>query len=226
MARSVLLPCRMDSRDGYIVNKSSFFTFRGRRARVAWLMSVAALFSAAAVGAPRLDAEPPVNLRAALAQATGVPSDAAPAAVDGCSGCCSSHGGVSGSCSGNGHVFCNDGSVSPSCLCSSCGVYTPPPPPTCSGGQIWNGSACVCPSGEVYLNGLCTIPMQTCSGGQILSGGFCVCPQGQALVNGQCRATTGFTIGPGISGSWYEPDQSGHGFMLEVLSSPAGSMPV
>jgi hypothetical protein len=67
-------------------------------------------------------------------------------------------------------------------------------------------------------------PTQTCTGGQILSGGFCVCPPGQALSNGQCRATNGFVIVPGISGSWYEPDQSGHGFMIEVLSSPAGSL--
>lgn len=33
-------------------------------------------------------------------------------------GCCSSHGGVSGSCR-NGYQVCNDGTTSPSCTCSS-----------------------------------------------------------------------------------------------------------
>jgi hypothetical protein len=27
-----------------------------------------------------------------------------------------------------------------------------------------------------------------------------------------------FTIGPGITGAWYDPDQSGHGLLIEVLS--------
>ena len=39
----------------------------------------------------------------------------------GCPGCCSSHGGITQSCS-SGKVVCADGTVSPSCTCSSCGV--------------------------------------------------------------------------------------------------------
>ena len=38
-------------------------------------------------------------------------------------GCCSWHGGVSGSCR-NGKQVCNDGTLSPSCTCSG-GTYTP-----------------------------------------------------------------------------------------------------
>jgi len=32
-------------------------------------------------------------------------------------GCCSHHGGVSGSCCANNHALCNDGACSPSCKC-------------------------------------------------------------------------------------------------------------
>jgi hypothetical protein len=31
------------------------------------------------------------------------------------------------------------------------------------------------------------------------------------------RASPGFAIGPGITGCWYDPDQSGHGLFVEVL---------
>ena len=51
--------------------------------------------------------------------------------LKGCPGCCSSHGGISSSCGSTGRILCNDGTTSPTCLCSSCGVSTPPPP-TCS----------------------------------------------------------------------------------------------
>jgi hypothetical protein len=50
-------------------------------------------------------------------------------AAAGCPGCCSSHGGISNVCSSSGRIYCNDGTVSPSCLWSSCGVSSPPPPP-------------------------------------------------------------------------------------------------
>lgn len=52
-------------------------------------------------------------------------------AFAGCPGCCSSHGGVSNSCSGSGRVYCNDGTISPSCTCSACGVSSGSSP-TCS----------------------------------------------------------------------------------------------
>jgi hypothetical protein len=39
-----------------------------------------------------------------------------------CSGCCSSHGGITNACGTGGRVLCNDGTTSPTCLCSSCGV--------------------------------------------------------------------------------------------------------
>lgn len=48
-----------------------------------------------------------------------------------CPGCCSSHGGTSNSCSGSGRITCNDGTVSPTCSCASCGVASGTSPPTC-----------------------------------------------------------------------------------------------
>ena len=56
----------------------------------------------------------------------------APAALAACPGCCSGHGGIANACFTNGRVFCADGTVSPSCLCSSCGVSANPAAPTCS----------------------------------------------------------------------------------------------
>jgi hypothetical protein len=46
-----------------------------------------------------------------------------------CPGCCSSQGGISNSCAADGRIYCADGTISPTCLCSTCGVSTPPPPP-------------------------------------------------------------------------------------------------
>lgn len=53
-----------------------------------------------------------------------------------CPGCCSSHGGITNSCASNGNVRCADGTVSPSCACSSCGVSNTPSPPPPTLGQI------------------------------------------------------------------------------------------
>lgn len=44
-----------------------------------------------------------------------------------CPGCCSSHGGISNSCGTGGRVLCKDGTTSPSCSCSSCGVASSTP---------------------------------------------------------------------------------------------------
>jgi hypothetical protein len=46
-----------------------------------------------------------------------------------CPGCCSSHGGISNSCGTGGRIRCNDGTTSPTCSCSSCGVPSSPVPP-------------------------------------------------------------------------------------------------
>lgn len=154
--------------------------------------------------------------RALAAAVDNGTTDIDPSQIDSCSGCCSSHGGITSGCAGNGHVICQDGTVSPSCLCSSCGT-SPPPPPTCDGGSYWNGFACVCPSGEEFVNGVCTTPTHTCSGGMIWNGSACACPRGQEFILGQCQVVQTFTIGGGISGSWYDPAQSGHGFLIEVI---------
>jgi len=157
------------------------------------------------------------ELHQALAAAVGGETLETPDEIESCSGCCSSHGGITSSCAGNGHVICRDGTTSPSCLCSSCGT-SPPPPPTCSGGSYWNGFACVCPAGEIFISGVCSVPAQTCSGGMIWNGSACECPAGQEFVFGQCMVPDqGFTIGGGMSGSWYDPAQAGHGFLIEVI---------
>lgn len=202
-----------------------------------------------------------------------------------CPGCCSGHGGISSSCSSSGRIVCRDGTVSPSCSCSSCGVTqtptctggrywngtacvcpsgqsfingqcraTPPTctggqvwngtacacpagqtlvngqcqttPPTCTGGQSWNGTACACPAGQTLINGQCLTTTPTCSGGQSWNGTACACPTGQVLTNGQCSATTAFVIGTGISGNWFNPSESGHGFQFEVLGTPPSLMTV
>ena len=77
-----------------------------------------------------------------------------------CPGCCSGHGGISSSCSINGRVYCADGTVSPSCLCSSCGVPSTPPTPSCSGGRTFVGNMCVCPGGSQWaaIEGVCHTP--------------------------------------------------------------------
>lgn len=56
----------------------------------------------------------------------------ASAATAACPGCCSSHGGISSSCAANGKILCKDGTTSPSCTCSSCGVSGGPTSPSCS----------------------------------------------------------------------------------------------
>ena len=87
-----------------------------------------------------------------------------------CPGCCSSHGGVSPSCATNGRIYCLDGTISPSCLCSTCGVAPPPPapaptptpsPPACSGGRVLVSSTCVCPGGTIWasVDQVCHTPL-------------------------------------------------------------------
>lgn len=76
---------------------------------------------------------------------------------------------------------------------------------SCTGGQYWNGSACTCLSGLEFVGGVCTV-VRTCPSGHVWNGYSCV------------PGSSAFSIGPGISGSWYDPSQSGHGFFLEVIN--------
>lgn len=193
--------------------------------------------------------ESTVDLPQALAAAMSREDPAAgdtPSQIESCPGCCSSHGGITQSCASNGHVRCTDGTTSPSCSCSSCGVAVTPtctggqywngamcvcpsgqslvggvcttPVHTCSGGQSWNGAMCVCPAGQSLVGGVCTTPVHTCSGGQTWNGSACACPRGEDFVAGQCTApAASFSIGPGISGTWVA-DGSEAGFGIEVLS--------
>lgn len=63
----------------------------------------------------------------------------------GCPGCCSGHKGISSSCAANGKVICNDGTTSPSCGCSQCGVT--PPHPICTAKKETKNISC--PNGEI-----------------------------------------------------------------------------
>jgi hypothetical protein len=182
--------------------------------------------------------EAPVDLRHALAALSSEGGVDTPMQIESCPGCCSSHGGVTQSCAGNGHIYCSDGTVSPSCLCSSCGVSVTPnctggqywngssctcpsgqslvggvcttTVHTCTGGQLWNGSMCTCPSGQSLVGGVCTTPVRTCPGGRIWNGTTCECPAGQVVIGGQCTtaSTTTFAIVPGITGTWVDAGMS------------------
>lgn len=80
-----------------------------------------------------------------------------------CPGCCSSHGGISNSCASDGRVFCADGTVSASCMCSTCGVSPPiiPPAITCTGGRVLVSNTCVCPAGTMWasVDAVCHTPL-------------------------------------------------------------------
>ncbi len=90
------------------------------------------------------------------------------AAIGQCPGCCSSHGGISASCSATGMVICRDGVASPTCTCASCGVaVTPPTPiPSCTGGRVISGGICVCPAAQTWasIDQVChaTAPASAC----------------------------------------------------------------
>lgn len=50
--------------------------------------------------------------------------------------------------------------------------------PTCSGGQVWSGTACICPAGT-WNGSVCEISLSpTCPGGQVWSGTACTCTTG------------------------------------------------
>lgn len=91
---------------------------------------------------------------------------------------------------------------------------------------MWNGSACACPTGQTLGNGRCRTSKPTCTGGQTWNGSACACPTGQVLTNGECTSNPGFVIGPGVSGNWFNPSESGHGFQFEILGNPPFTMTV
>lgn len=62
-------------------------------------------------------------------------------ALAACPGCCSGHGGVSSSCGSSGKVICMDGTTSPSCTCSKCGVATTTTP-SCTPTTSYRDLAC------------------------------------------------------------------------------------
>lgn len=57
--------------------------------------------------------------------------------------------------------------------------------PECTGGKVWNGTACVCPEGQVEQDGACVTP--SCTGGRIWNGTECVCPEGKTWDGSQCK---------------------------------------
>lgn len=79
---------------------------------------------------------------------------------------------------------CPDGKYDP-----GTGVCTPVP--TCSGGQVWGGTSCQCPSGQTLVNGTCQVP---CTAGQTLLAGYFDMgespigwPQQMSICSGTCQ---------------------------------------
>src|SRR5689334_6521114 len=64
-----------------------------------------------------------------------------------------------------------------------------PKPPTCPGSQVWDGSACVCPSGTQCGPDCCPAGAQCCNSaccyGTCYGEELC-CPTGQLVCNGTC----------------------------------------
>ncbi len=157
----------------------------------------------------------------------------APKAMAACPGCCSSHGGISSSCGTGGRILCKDGTTSPSCTCSSCGVSSGPSAPACTlsafpasitAGSSSTLTASCSPTATSYtwLNGVIgsgsssglVFPAVTttytvkgtnsggtgntasatvtvtplCTGGAVWNGTACACPAGQVLNAGLCVA--------------------------------------
>lgn len=59
-------------------------------------------------------------------------------------------------------------------------------PPVCTGGRVWNGTACVCPAGTTWDGANCIVPPPVCTGGQFWNGVACVCPAGQTWDGSSC----------------------------------------
>ena len=53
---------------------------------------------------------------------------------------------------------------------------------TCTGGQVWNGTACACPAGQNWNGSSCV----TCTGGRTWNGTACACPAGQNWNGSSC----------------------------------------
>ncbi len=99
---------------------------------------VASCFLLLALSASDAHAQLPIKIPPSSSLLAAVTSGHAglPSIPAACPGCCSSHGGISNSCGTGGRIRCNDGTTSPTCLCSSCGVAsTPSPTPTPSQSQ-------------------------------------------------------------------------------------------
>ena len=71
--------------------------------------------------------------------------------------------------------------------------------PECTGGKVWNGTACVCPEGQVEQDGTCVTP--SCTGGRIWNGTECVCPEGKIWNGVTCRGLIPINPGTGCTGT-------------------------
>lgn len=163
-----------------------------------------------------------------------------PAATMGCPGCCSSHGGITSICGTGGRILCNDGTTSPSCSCSSCGVSSTPScssytysawsgcqpggfqarsvtgsfPPGCVGtpGPLTQSCTYVAPIActFVYSNWSACLPSGTQTRSVVSSS-----PPGCTGTPGPLSQTCAYTA-PGTSavnytGMWWNPTESGWG---------------
>ena len=69
-----------------------------------------------------------------------------------------------------------------------------------------------------------TLPVGTRAFGEDEQGNvYVVTPQGVQLISDGPPVSGNVPIGPGFTGAWFDPEQSGHGLFLEVLPPAAGS---
>ena len=72
------------------------------------------------------------------------------------------------------------------------------PPQKCTGGKVWDGTACSCPSATAWNGSSCVVggvaggvaPAQTCTGGKVWDGTACSCPSSTSWNGTSCVAAT------------------------------------
>lgn len=85
---------------------------------------------------------------------------------------------------GDGFVFVRGGEAGPP-IWPPPNPPPPPPPPECTGGRVWNGSACECPHGLIWNGSACVEPCGPNSHWDPIFGS-CVCDEGYHLEGGSC----------------------------------------
>ena len=64
---------------------------------------------------------------------------------------------------------------------------TATPPQKCTGGKVWDGTACSCPSNTAWNGSSCVAAAQTCTGGKVWNGSACACPASTSWDGANCK---------------------------------------